>query len=256
MTPPSHVGPAAEPVVLVVDDDPVIRASLAAYFGAENYRVREAGTAEEAEHLLAGEPVDLVLLDIRLPRKDGLTLTRELRARSEVGIILVSGRQDDIERIIGLECGADEYVAKPFNPREILARAKNLVRRVRLVRGVRDPGAGDPGAAASAGLRIHDGCRLDEPGRKLVHDDGGQAPLTEGEYQLLRAFLVHAGQTMTRDALMDHVRNREWVPSDRTIDVLVGRLRRKLRDDPANPALILTVHGVGYRYNPPPRSPR
>ena len=117
--------------VLVVDDDAVTRSCLVNYFVAEGYEVREAGTAEEAEQRLAAEPADLVLLDIRLPHKDGLTLTRELRVRSEVGIILVSGRQDEVERIIGLECGADEYVAKPFNPREILAGAKNLIRRVR-----------------------------------------------------------------------------------------------------------------------------
>lgn len=236
--------------VLVVDDDAVTRACLVNYFAAEGYDVREAGTAEDAEQQLAAEMVDLVLLDIRLPRKDGLTLTRELRVRSEVGIILVSGRQDEVERIIGLECGADEYVTKPFNPREILARAKNLIRRVR-----RGDGAGTAGPAVPAPVAVPvcEDCVLHEDVRQLTHADGSVTSLTEGEFQLLRAFLAHPGQTMSRDALLDQIRNREWVPSDRTVDVLVGRLRRKLRDDAANPRIILTVHGAGYRFSPSPR---
>lgn len=236
--------------VLVVDDDDVTRACLVNYFVAEGYDVREAGTAEAAEQQLAEEPADLVLLDIRLPHKDGLTLTRELRVRSEVGIILVSGRQDEVERIIGLECGADEYVTKPFNTREILARAKNLIRRVRQA-GAACLGA--PVLPTPAALQVCEGCVLHEHTRQLTHADGTVTALTEGEFQLLRAFLAHPGQTMSRDALLDQIRNREWVPSDRTVDVLVGRLRRKLHDDAANPKIILTVHGAGYRFNPSAR---
>ncbi|HRA80610.1 MAG TPA: response regulator [Thauera sp.] len=232
--------------VLVVDDDVVTRACLVDYFAAEGYDVRESATAEDAEQQLATEMVDLVLLDIRLPRKDGLTLTRELRVRSDVGIILVSGRQDEVERIIGLECGADEYVTKPFNPREILARAKNLIRRVRHA-SLQCP------APERVVVPVCEGCALDDDGRQLCFEDGEPAALTEGEFQLLRAFLAHPGQTMSRDALLDQIRNREWVPSDRTVDVLVGRLRRKLRDDAANPRIILTVHGAGYRFSPSPR---
>lgn len=235
--------------VLVVDDDEITRSCLVNYFVAEGYDVREAETAEDAEQQLASERVDLVLLDIRLPRKDGLTLTRELRVKSEVGIILVSGRQDEVERIIGLECGADEYVTKPFNPREILARAKNLIRRVRQA----DVPSALPAMLAPAAVPVCDGCVLDEDARQLGHVDGTVTALTEGELQLLRAFLAHPGQTMSRDALMDQIRNREWVPSDRTVDVLVGRLRRKLRDDAANPRIILTVHGAGYRFSPAAR---
>ncbi len=232
--------------VLVVDDDEITRSCLVNYFVAEGYDVREAETAEDAEQQLASERVDLVLLDIRLPRKDGLTLTRELRVKSEVGIILVSGRQDEVERIIGLECGADEYVTKPFNPREILARAKNLIRRVRHAAVVAP-------AIEPAALPLCEGCVLHEDRRQLGHADGSLTALTEGEFQLLRAFLTHPGQTMSRDALLDQIRNREWVPSDRTVDVLVGRLRRKLRDDAANPRIILTVHGAGYRFSPSSR---
>jgi DNA-binding response OmpR family regulator len=186
-----------------------------------------------------------VLLDIRLPGKDGLTLTRELRAGSEVGIILVTGRQDDIERIIGLECGADDYVCKPFNPRELLARAKNLARRVRAVLPRGD-------TAPAANMRRFDDWRIDLDRRVLLDEHDRQTPLTHGEYQLLCAFLHHSGQTLSRDQLLDQIKNREWAPNDRTIDVLVGRLRRKLKDDPANPRIILTMHGAGYVFTPRP----
>lgn len=232
--------------VLVVDDDPVTRNCLAEYFAAEDYDVIVAETAEEAGRIAAAEDIDLVLLDIRLPGKDGLTLTRELRVQSEVGIILVSGRQDEIERIVGLECGADEYVTKPFNPREILARAKNLIRRVRQARSL------PRNAAVREHVVVFAGCALHVDRRRVVDATGDAAELTEGEFQLLKAFLRHPGQTMSRDQLLDLIRNREWVPSDRTVDVLVGRLRRKLKDDPANPAIILTVHGAGYRFTPVP----
>lgn len=235
--------PRADAAVLVVDDDAVTRACLAEYFAAEDYAVAVAATAEEAERIIAAGPVALVLLDIRLPGKDGLTLTRELRVHSEVGIILVSGRQDEIERIVGLECGADEYVTKPFNPREILARAKNLIRRVGHAKAV-PVKAGLPRTPVS---EAHD---LIADRRQLVDRDGVQTELTEGEFQLLKAFLRHPGQTMSRNQLLDLISSREWVPSDRTVDVLIGRLRRKLHDDPASPRIILTVHGAGYRFTP------
>lgn len=237
---------AGEATVLVVDDDPVTRNCLAEYFSAEDYAVVCAATAEEAEGVIAREDVDLVLLDIRLPRKDGLTLTRELRVKSEVGIILVSGKQDEIERIVGLECGADEYVTKPFNPREILARAKNLIRRVRQARSM-------PAEAARSKVVVFGEWSLLVDRRQLVDSGGTETELTEGEFQLLRAFLRHPGQTLSRDQLLDQIRNREWVPSDRTVDVLVGRVRRKLKDDPGSPKVILTVHGAGYRFTPLPR---
>nr|WP_210148167.1 winged helix-turn-helix domain-containing protein [Aromatoleum petrolei] len=231
---------------MVVDDDPVTRNCLADYFAAEDFGVLCAATAEEAEAVIARENIDLVLLDIRLPGKDGLTLTRELRVNSEVGIILVSGKQDEIERIVGLECGADEYVTKPFNPREILARAKNLIRRVKR--------SGSMTAGSARGKEVAFGDWTLHPDRRqLVDASGVEAELTEGEFQLLKAFLRHPGQTMSRDQLLDQIRNREWVPSDRTVDVLVGRLRRKLKDEPASPKVILTVHGAGYRFTPVPR---
>ncbi|MDP5290933.1 response regulator [Oceanimonas sp. CHS3-5] len=228
--------------ILIVEDDDITRDCLADYFRQEQYEVHGAASAEEAEQLMQAHKVDLVLLDIRLPGKDGLTLTREIRANSDTGIILVTSRQDDIERIIGLECGADEYVSKPFNPRELLARAKNLARRVRA--------ASPREQTASTQLRRFDDWRIDLDRRLLLSDDDESTPLTHGEYQLLCAFMNHAGQTLSRDQLMDRIKNREWAPNDRTIDVLVGRLRRKLGDDPASPRIILTVHGAGYVFTP------
>ncbi|AYC32494.1 response regulator [Pseudomonas cavernae] len=229
------------PRVLIVDDDPLIRELLQAYLAREGYEVQCAATAEQAEACLAASPVDLVMLDIRLPGKDGLTLTRELRVRSEVGIILITGRNDEVDRIVGLECGADDYVIKPLNPRELVSRAKNLVRRVRHAQAQSAP-------AAKQQLRQFAGWTLDTDRRRLIDRAGGETLLTHGEYQLLCVFLRNAGHTLSRDQLMDQIRNREWLPNDRSIDVLVGRLRRKLHDDPAEPQLIITIHGAGYLF--------
>lgn len=230
------------PRVLIVDDDPLIRELLHAYLSQEGYEVHCAATAELAETFLASQTVDLVMLDIRLPGKDGLTLTRELRVRSEVGIILITGRNDEIDRIVGLECGADDYVIKPLNPRELVSRAKNLIRRVRHAQ------IPAPVAAVSRPVKQFAEWALDTDRRRLIDPTGSETLLTHGEYQLLSVFLRNSGHTLSRDQLMDQIRNREWVPNDRSIDVLVGRLRRKLHDDPAEPQLIITIHGAGYLF--------
>jgi two-component system OmpR family response regulator len=230
------------PRVLIVDDDPLIRELLHAYLSQEGYEVHCAATAELAETFLASQTVDLVMLDIRLPGKDGLTLTRELRVRSEVGIILITGRNDEIDRIVGLECGADDYVIKPLNPRELVSRAKNLIRRVRHAQSPQ------PVMAVSKPVKQFADWALDTDRRRLIDPAGGETLLTHGEYQLLSVFLRNSGHTLSRDQLMDQIRNREWVPNDRSIDVLVGRLRRKLHDDPAEPQLIITIHGAGYLF--------
>ncbi|MGL6244859.1 response regulator [Pseudomonas sp.] len=230
------------PRVLIVDDDPLIRELLQAYLSQEGYEVHCAATAELAETFLATQTVDLVMLDIRLPGKDGLTLTRELRVRSEVGIILITGRNDEIDRIVGLECGADDYVIKPLNPRELVSRAKNLIRRVRHAHTPKSV------AALSRPVKQFAAWALDTDRRRLIDNTGSETLLTHGEYQLLSVFLRNSGHTLSRDQLMDQIRNREWVPNDRSIDVLVGRLRRKLHDDPAEPQLIITIHGAGYLF--------
>ncbi|MDN4543684.1 response regulator [Pseudomonas sp. C32] len=230
------------PRVLIVDDDPLIRDLLHAYLFQEGYDVHCAATAELAETFLASQSVDLVMLDIRLPGKDGLTLTRELRVRSEVGIILITGRNDEIDRIVGLECGADDYVIKPLNPRELVSRAKNLIRRVRHAQ------TPQPVATVAKPVKQFADWALDTDRRRLIDASGSETLLTHGEYQLLSVFLRNSGHTLSRDQLMDQIRNREWVPNDRSIDVLVGRLRRKLHDDPSEPHLIITIHGAGYLF--------
>lgn len=240
--------------ILVVDDSDVVRQTLVSYFEQEGYVVHAAANAEQAERLLEQLPIDVVLMDIRLPGKDGLTLTRELRAASEVGIILVTGRQDELDRIVGLECGADEYVTKPFNPREILARVKNLVWRVKTLRELvlREQEAQQAlEAQAQTTQLVRLGAwQLDTHRRLLLADDGEVVTLTEGEYQLLQLLCENAGKTLSRDHLMDRLKRRSWDATDRSIDVLIARLRKKLREDARQSQQIVTVHGVGYLFSP------
>uniref|UniRef100_UPI0033400949 response regulator n=1 Tax=Castellaniella defragrans TaxID=75697 RepID=UPI0033400949 len=230
--------------ILIVDDDAITRECLANYFRSEDYDPLEAATAEQAEALLASEDITLVLLDIRLPGKDGLTLARELRVRSEVGIILVTTRQDEVDRLIGLECGADDYITKPFNPREILARAKNLIHRVRLCTQARDAERN-----IQPQLLRFPRWSLDTRQRMLHNRAGETIPLTSTEYRMLQTFIARPGRPLSRDEIMDTLRNREYSPTDRSIDVMVSRLRRKLADNPNSPQIITTIHGEGYQFN-------
>lgn len=225
--------------ILVVEDDPVARGLLTGYFRNEGYRVSETDNGDEVLDRLAADPAELVLLDIRLPGADGLTLARTLRAASDVGIILVTSKKDLTDRIVGLEIGADDYVTKPFEPRELLARARNLIRRVRHA----------PRASAAAPEALcFEGWRL-EPGRRLLIDPAGEEiPLTEAEFQLLLALVDNAGKTLSRERLMTRLNGRDWSSTDRTIDVLLARLRKKLGEDPARPRLIVTVRGSGYLF--------
>ncbi len=231
--------------ILIVDDELVTREFLASYFENAGYRTLSAQTAEQAEQILESEVISLLLLDIRMPGKDGLTLTRELRVRSEVGIILVTGSQDEYDRMIGLECGADDFITKPFNVREILARAKNIIRRVSLCQKQHSSQL-----LSSESVKVFDHWQLSLSRRQLINEQGQVSQLTEGEFQLLLCLINSSGHVMSRNQILDQIHNREWAPNDRTVDVLIGRLRRKLQDDPANPQLILTVHGAGYLFTP------
>jgi len=177
-----------------------------------------------------------------LPGKDGLTLTRELRSVSSVGIILVTSKGDEIDRIVGLELGADDYVTKPFNPRELLVRAKNLLWRVR------DSQSARTNEKSSNQQWLFEGWTLDANKRLLTSPDQVSDRLPEGEYKLLTALLNAPGSILSRDQLMDAIHDREWTPNDRSVDVMVGRLRRKLGDSPSNPHFILTAHGAGYMF--------
>ncbi|MFB3107237.1 MAG: response regulator [Pseudomonadales bacterium] len=226
--------------ILIVEDEPITREQLVSYFEEEGFRVSSTGSGSEVLPMVADNEVILVLLDIKLPGKDGLTLTREIRAQSDIGIILVTSKQEQIDRILGLESGADDYVTKPFDPRELLSRAKNLIRRVHIQQNQRRKNH----------IHSFDGWQLDLNKRELTSPEGQQTTLSAGEYQLLLAFMEKAGEVMNRDQLMFRIRNREWFPDDRYIDVLVGQLRKKLGERAANAKIIATIHGTGYLFTP------
>lgn len=232
--------------ILVVDDQREICEMVQEYLSGEGYRVSVAHEGGGMRRALTQSPVDLVILDLMLPGEDGLTLARWLREESNVGIIILTGRGETVDRIIGLEMGADDYLPKPFHLRELLARVKSVLRRVSSRAGERSP-------APRAQARFA-GWHLDLASRELYSPSGAEVRLTTGEFDLLAAFVNNANQVLTRDRLLDLARNREAGPFDRTIDVQVGRLRRKLEDDPQNPALIKTVRGTGYIFTPPVES--
>lgn len=226
--------------ILIVEDEPITRDQLVSYFEDEGFKVTSTGSGDEVLPLVMDTDVILVLLDIKLPGKDGLTLTREIRAQSDIGIILVTSKQEQIDRILGLESGADDYVTKPFDPRELLSRARNLIRRVHIQQKQRRKNH----------IRTFEGWQLDLNKRELTSPEGSQTTLSAGEYQLLLAFMEQAGEVMNRDQLMNRIRNREWFPDDRYIDVLVGQLRKKLGERAANAKIIATIHGTGYLFTP------
>jgi two-component system phosphate regulon response regulator OmpR len=184
---------------------------------------------------------DVVLLDLRLPREDGLTLARYLRERYDVGIIMVTGSGEVVDRIVGLEVGADDYVTKPFDPRELLARVKSVLRRTQA----------RPAEAAGESERVRFGrCRLDLASHQLFDADGQEIPITSMEFDLLKVFVEHPGKALSRDRILTLTKNREWDPYDRSIDIRIARLRRKVETDPENPHAIRTVRGVGYMFVP------
>ena len=229
--------------ILVVDDQQEICDVVEEYLTGESYRVSTAHDGAGMRRVLGQSAVDLVILDLMLPGEDGLTLAHSLRSQSGIGIIILTGRGETVDRIIGLEMGADDYLPKPFHLRELLARVKSVLRRVQSRSG---------GGPLHARSRAHfAGWHLDLSSRELLAPSGEEVRLTTGEFDLLAAFINNANQVLSRDRLLDLARNREAGPFDRTIDVQVGRLRRKLEDDPQNPSLIKTVRGSGYIFTPP-----
>ncbi|MBL8259570.1 MAG: response regulator [Candidatus Competibacteraceae bacterium] len=222
--------------LLIVDDDLELRRLLADYLGRNGFRVSGAADGRGLWAALEQGPVDLVILDVMLPGDDGLVLCRNLRARSQLPVIMLTARGDDTDRIVGLEMGADDYLPKPFNPRELLARINSILRRARSV-------PAEPGETR----RFHfAGWTLDADARQLIAPDGVLSPLGSGEYRLLRVFLDHPQRVLNRDQLLDLTQGREAAPFDRSIDVQVSRLRRRLRDDPREATLIKTVRNEGY----------
>jgi DNA-binding response OmpR family regulator len=225
--------------ILVVDDEEDIRDLLANYLSGFGFEVASVpdGVAMRAE--FARAPADLVLLDLVLPGEDGLSLARELRAQPRApGIIIVTGRGQPVDRIIGLELGADDYVAKPFDLRELAARVRSVLRRLKADRA--------PAPALASERFDFAGWRLDLSSRSLTRPDGADVPLTTGEFDLLTAFVQHPNRALSRDRLMEIMHHREAGPFDRAIDVQVGRLRRKIEPDSSQPRYIRTERGAGY----------
>ncbi|WP_379920635.1 response regulator [Erythrobacter sp. R86502] len=227
---------ADRPHLLLVDDETSIRKPLATVLGNAGYRVTTAANASEARAQLQVASFDLAILDIMMPGEDGLSLARFIRANGDLPIILLTARAEEIDRIIGLEMGADDYLAKPFNPRELTARINAILRRSQ-----RHIASDDAQHAYQFGPWI-----LHATQRRLIRDDGEEVPLTTGEFLLLEALVQRPNVPLSRDQLLDLTKGREAVPFDRAIDNAVSRLRRKIEPDPKSPEYIKTVHSAGY----------
>jgi two-component system, OmpR family, response regulator len=225
--------------VTIVEDDPDVRAILARSLGADGFQVTALETGVGIEGIITASPVDLVILDIGLPDIDGLTITQQIRRHSNVAIIIVSGRGDLADRVVGLEIGADDYVTKPFEPREMLARVRSVLRRSKQ----QSEGTSDSDTHLRYGF-----CDLilDATAQSLHDAEGRPIGLTSGEFKLLETMVTRANRVLSRDQLMDACYGHNSPAFDRSIDVCVGRLRKKLQDDPRNPNIIRTVRNGGY----------
>lgn len=231
--------PVSDPLahILVVDDDREIRDLLARFLGKHGYRVTCAHDGRDMRNALSEWSIDLVILDLMLPGEGGLSLCRDLRSKSRVPIIMLTVMGDEADRILGLEMGADDYLPKPFNPRELIARIKAVLRRSEFM----------PSPAAT-GVLCFSGWRMDRSRRLLKSPEGLNVDLSAGEFDLLVAMAEHPQRVLTRDQLLDLTHGRTEAPFDRSIDMQVSRLRRKIESDPKNPELIKTVRGGGYLF--------
>ena len=224
--------------ILIVDDDAEIRGLLGEYLRKQGYRATAVADGKGMRAAIEKSRPDVIVLDLMLPGEDGLDLCRAVRARSNIPIIMLTARGDETDRIVGLELGADDYVAKPFNPRELLARVKSVLRRARSLPDNLKP--------ETAGSYRFAGWMLDATTRNLTAPDRVVIPLSGAEFRLLRVFLDHPNRVLARDQLIDLMRSRDAGPFDRAIDVQVSRLRQRLREDAKEPAIIKTVRGQGY----------
>ena len=232
---------SAPPAILIVDDDPRLRRLLARFLLREGYQVREAANADEMRRALTLRGADLIVLDLMLPGEDGLSLARELRATSDVPIVMLTGKGSTVDKVVGLEVGADDYITKPFDERELLARIRTVLRRTgnRLASAPESP---------ERRMARFEGFSVDMVAHEVVAPDGRHVEFTGNEFQLLASLIVRPQRALSRQEILELVFRREWSPSDRSIDVLVAKLRRKLGDDPRHPHMIKTVRGVGYKF--------
>jgi two-component system phosphate regulon response regulator OmpR len=242
--------------IVVVDDEADLREAVGAYLARNGLAVRcvESGTALRAA--LAERPADAVILDIAMPGEDGLSIARTLRARGDIGIVMLTASSEVVDRVVGLEVGADDYVSKPFDLRELLARLRAVLRRRAAARGAADaaPAAAQPAAAAAAvpeGREIRMGRnRLCLDTRRLIGPEGFEVPLAASEFELLRAFAERPGRTLSRETLLELAHPRGEEHFDRSIDVRITRIRRKIEAVPSRPRVIRTVRGIGYVFDP------
>ena len=225
--------------ILIVDDDARLCRTLERYLAQEGYQVRSATSAREMRRHLAVEGADLVILDLVLPDADGFALGRELQAEEGLALVILSGKGDTVDKVVGLEIGADDYITKPFDERELLARVRSVLRRTAAAAHSRGEGP--------ASIVFFADWRLDLGSYELTAPNGDPVSLTPHEFQLLSAFVQHGNRVLTREMILERVSDRDWSPDDRSVDVLVGKLRKKIEQDPQEPRLIETVRGVGYK---------
>jgi DNA-binding response OmpR family regulator len=237
--------------LLVVDDDPSVRALLREYLQGHGFEVAEADSGPRMREQIERELPDVVLLDVRLPGEDGLVLARYLREHYDLGIIMVTASGDVVDRVVGLELGADDYIAKPFDLRELLARTKSVLRRLQAASSkTQGEGTQQEGAPSSRRKRFGR-CEIDLDSRRMFEVGGAEVTITAMEFDLLNTFLANPNRVLTRDQLLMQTRHREWEPFDRSIDIRIGRLRRKVEPDPAGePQCIRTVRNAGYMFVP------
>jgi two-component system, OmpR family, phosphate regulon response regulator OmpR len=231
--------------IIVVDDEPEICELLADYLGHAGFKVSTAEDGATMRRLLEDQAADLVILDINMPGEDGLSLARYLRANAKIGIVMLTAAGEVVDRIVGLEMGADDYLPKPVDMRELLARVRAVLRRTQAM-------PEKAGAAPSSGASKIDfgACQLDLDAHKLYDAAGEEVPITSMEFDLLKAFAEHPNRVLSRDQLLDLAHNRDWEPFDRSIDIRIARLRRKVETDPSKPQVIKTVRGAGYIFVP------
>lgn len=232
--------------ILIVDDEEGIRNTIQEYLELNGCKVTQAESAERARELIAGESeFDLALLDITMPGEDGLSLARHLREHTDLAIIMLTAAGEVIDRIVGLEMGADDYIPKPVDFRELLARVKSVLGRNRI-------------SARTKAIKISETalidlgiCRLDMEGHKLIAENGDEIPMTAMEFDLLKAFVARPNRVLSRTQLLDLAHDRDWDPFDRSIDIRIARLRQKVEKDPRKPQILKTIRGVGYLFSPP-----
>lgn len=229
--------------ILIVDDDPKIRLLLRRCFEPEGYLVSEAESRQEVISQLSEHEFSLVTLDLNLGQDDGLTVARDIRDRCDVPIIMVTGKGDMVDRVVGLELGADDYIAKPFHVREVLARVRSVLRRSQATSQIQN--ATEPQACARY---LFDGWVADFTRLELRNPDGSPCDLTTSELQLLEVFVQRPNRVLTRDQLMDLLKGQDWNANDRSIDNQIARLRKKIEVDPKNPKYLKTVRGLGYNF--------